>query len=120
MDRSDLPLLAPMRDAYEAARGVRSFADLEHVLDGVAALLTGELGWSRAVIHAHREAWDPFVVVAAVGDTEEAVGACREWAEWAPMLGERRARRGAYVVPSGDGLVVVLRGGDGEPNGMLS
>src|SRR4051812_9435574 len=84
---TDFSLLAPLRDAYEASRAVRGFADLQRTLDRVACLVTEKLGWERVIIHGHRQAWDRFEVVVARGpDAANRFGEVQTWTEWAPFL----------------------------------
>ncbi len=54
---SPLSLIASLRGALEAARGVRSRNDLVFALDRIAAVIEG-LGYRSVTINLHRPAWD--------------------------------------------------------------
>ena len=66
----DLSLFAPLREAYDASRGVRTRADLICVLEDVATLISERLGWRSVGINLHRRAWDDFETVVVHGCEE--------------------------------------------------
>jgi diguanylate cyclase (GGDEF)-like protein len=149
MPSTQLSLLAPLRAAYEASRGVRTPEDLTAVLERVAELISEALGWGSVVINLHRRAWDDFEATVVHGcDESRAVllGTTQTWTQWAPLFRERFECRGAHLVPAEAGeatdmvsflpdlpasdapgawqpedmLLVLMRGADGEATGILS
>jgi diguanylate cyclase (GGDEF)-like protein len=148
MSGSALSLFAPLREAYEASRRVRTLEDLGKVLDLVASLVREQLGWGTVVVNVHRRAWDDFIVAVVDGPQparDALLGTTHDWPQFAPLFRERFERRGAHFIPSGedipdltyftpelhpvdapdawqadDMLLVLMRGADGEVNGILS
>ena len=149
MSGNHLSLFAPLREAYEASRRVRTPEDLERVLEHVAALVRDTLGWDAVVMNVHRRAWDDFEAAVVLGSEESRevlLGTKQGWTQWAPLFRERFERRGAHLVAEeageelgvvsfvpdlgvldgpdawrpGDMLLVLMRGGDGEVTGILS
>ncbi len=120
MSVANLSLFAPLREAYEASRAVRTDADRDAVLERVATLVSETLGWGTVVVAIHRRAWDDFLISTVQGDDEareELLGTTRTWPEWAPTFSDRHARRGAHLVD--DRVLVLMRGTDGEVTGIL-
>ena len=70
MPAPDLSLFAPLREAYEASRSVRTPEDLAAVLERVGAMVSEHLGWGTVVVNAHRRAWDDFEVAVVHGNPE--------------------------------------------------
>jgi diguanylate cyclase (GGDEF)-like protein len=103
-DSSDLSLIAALRDALAAARGVRSRDDLTFALDRIAELTAQALGYRSVAINVHRPAWDDFEATTVHG-AEEArralLGKASTWEQWAPYLASRFERRGTHHVPAG-------------------
>src|SRR5690349_6537918 len=98
MDRTDLSLFAPLRDAYEAARAVRTPEDLVAVLDGLAELIRNQLGWGNVVVNTHRRAWDDFQVTVVSGNPDARrmlLGRTQTWSQWAPLFADRYLQSGA-------------------------
>ena len=60
---SPLSLIASLRGALEAARGVRSRNDLVFALDRIAAVIADGLGYRSVAINLHRPAWDDFEAI---------------------------------------------------------
>ena len=149
MAASPLSLFAPLREAYDASRRVRTEADLTRVLERVATLVAETLGWNTVVVNVHRRAWDDFQATVVIGsDAGRSVllGTTQGWPQWAPLLCERYERRGAHFIPAEEGiepdlicyeppmttsgapdewhpddmLLVPMRSGDGEVIGVLS
>ena len=119
MASTDFSLLATLREAYEASRAVRTFADLERVLERVATLVTDELGWARVVVFGHRQAWDRFDAVAASGlGAADHLGEVRTWDRLAPSLSPSNERRGVYVVRH-DAVVAPMHDSAGEMAGFM-
>ena len=112
MPRTALSLFAPLREAYNASRGVRSHDELISVLERLAGLISESLGWGTIVVNVHRRAWDDFeaaVVHGSDGAREALLGTAHTWAEWAPLFRDCHENRGAHFVPAGtdDGSTVV-------------
>ncbi len=120
---SPLSLIASLREALEAARGVRSRNDLVFALDRIAAVVAEGLGYRSVTINLHRPAWDDFEASTVHGpeDTRVALlGKTSSWEQWAPHLAARFERRGAHVVPDEDLLLAVMRRGNGDVLGIIS
>jgi diguanylate cyclase (GGDEF)-like protein len=101
---SPLSLIGSLRGALEAARGVRTNADLATALDRVARVISDALGYRTVVVNLHRPAWDDFEATTVHGAPEARralVGRSSTWEQWAPYLAPRLERRGAQYVPAG-------------------
>jgi diguanylate cyclase (GGDEF)-like protein len=108
-------MIASLRGALEAARGVRSRDDLVFALDRIAATIAEALDYGSVAINLHRPAWDDFEA-ANVHGPEAArrtlLGKASTWEQWAPYLAARFERRGVHHVLAGslaerpDGLVI--------------
>jgi diguanylate cyclase (GGDEF)-like protein len=98
-----LSLIASLRGALEAARGVRTPDELRSALDRIAALIAEAMGYRTVVVNLHRPAWDDFEATTVYG-REEARGVllatASTWDQWAPFLAPRYERRGAQHVPA--------------------
>jgi diguanylate cyclase (GGDEF)-like protein len=112
---SPLSLIASLRGALEAARGVRSRNDLVFALDRIAAVISEGLGYRSVAINLHRPAWDDFEASTVHGPDDARLallGKTSSWEQWAPYLAARFERRGAHHVPAGsvpersDGLLI--------------
>jgi diguanylate cyclase (GGDEF)-like protein len=112
-----LSLIASLRGALEAARGVRTHDDLAGALHRVAAVISEALGYSTVVVNLHRPEWDDFeatTVHGAEAARAALLGRASSWEQWAPYLTTRFERRGAHHVPAGsladrpDGLTFYL------------
>jgi diguanylate cyclase (GGDEF)-like protein len=125
-----LSLIAALRGALDAARGVRTQEDLAVALDRVAAVIAGALGYRTVVINLHRPAWDDFEASTVHGPDDARLallGKASTWEQWAPYLASRFERRGAHHVPAhtvedqtDDVLVAVMRRGNGDVLGIVS
>jgi diguanylate cyclase (GGDEF)-like protein len=103
-ERTSLSLIASLRGALEAARGVRTHDDLVSALDRIAAVLAEALGYGTVVVNLHRPQWDDFEAVAVHGsDAARAavLGNASSWEQWAPYIAARFERRGAHCIPAG-------------------
>jgi diguanylate cyclase (GGDEF)-like protein len=97
-------LIAALRGALEAARGVRSQEDLTFALDRIAAVIGEALGYRSVAINLHRPPWDDFEASTIHGPEEARLallGKASTWEQWAPYLTARFERRGAHHVPAG-------------------
>ena len=149
MANTDLSLFALLRQAYDASRRVRTEEDLAEVLQHVASLVRGTLGWGTVVINVHRQAWDDFEVAVVQGSEqarETLLGTTHDWTQFAPLFRECYETRGAHLIGHEEGeqpdlitytppieirdepdawhpedmLLVLMRGTDGEVTGILS
>jgi diguanylate cyclase (GGDEF)-like protein len=99
-----LSLIAALRGALEAARGVRSQEDLTFALDRIAEVIAEALGYRSVAINLHRPPWDDFEASTIHGPEEARLallGKASTWEQWAPYLAARFERRGAHHVPAG-------------------
>jgi diguanylate cyclase (GGDEF)-like protein len=112
---SPLSLIASLRVALEAARGVRSRDDLVFALDRIAAVISEGLGYRSVAINLHRPAWDDFEASTIHGPEAARLtllGKASSWEQWAPYLAARFERHGAQHVLAGsltdlpDGLLL--------------
>jgi diguanylate cyclase (GGDEF)-like protein len=103
-DPSPLSVIASLRGALEAARGVRTQEDLVAALDRIALVISESLGYRTVVVNLHRPQWDDFEA-ATVHGSEAAratlLGTASTWEQWAPYLAAHFERRGAHHVPAG-------------------
>jgi diguanylate cyclase (GGDEF)-like protein len=101
---SPLSLIASLRGALEAARGVRTQDDLAAALDRIAEVVADALGYRTVAVNLHRPQWDDFETTTVHGaDAARAalLGRTSSWEQWAPLLTARFERRGAHHVPAG-------------------
>jgi diguanylate cyclase (GGDEF)-like protein len=97
--------LACLRGLLEAARAVRSGGDLQPLLEGIARVISGSLGFGTVVVNLHRPAWDDFEVAIVHGSDEARrvlLGTTRSWEGWQALLDPRFERGGAYVIREGE------------------
>jgi diguanylate cyclase (GGDEF)-like protein len=120
---SPLSLIASLRGALEAARGVRSRNDLVFALDRIAAVISEGLGYRSVAINLHRPAWDDFEASTVHGPQEARqalLGKTSSWEQWAPYLAARFERCGAHHVPDDNLLLAVMRRRNGDVLGIIS
>jgi diguanylate cyclase (GGDEF)-like protein len=89
----------------EVTRLVRSADDLPELLGAIARVVAESLGYGAVVVNLYRPEWDDFVVTTVHGGDEARralLGSVRTIDDWKPLLDERFARRGAYVIPAGE------------------
>jgi diguanylate cyclase (GGDEF)-like protein len=101
---SSLSLIASLRGALEAARGVRTPDELVLALDRIAELIADALGYRTVVVNLHRQQWDDFEATTVCGPADARLallGKASSWEQWAPFLAARFERRGAHHVPAG-------------------
>ena len=93
-----------LRGLLEVTRLVRSGAEVDTLLAAIARTTADSLGYGVVVINLYRPEWDDFRVEAIHGGEaalEALVGDVRGWNVWNPILDERFAHRGAYVIRHG-------------------
>ncbi|HMJ36939.1 MAG TPA: GGDEF domain-containing protein [Baekduia sp.] len=103
-ESSSLSLIASLRGALEAARGVRTHDDLVGALDRVAAVLAKALGYRTVAVNLHRPEWDDFEAITVHGSADARatlLGQASSWEQWAPYIAARFEVRGAHHVPAG-------------------
>jgi diguanylate cyclase (GGDEF)-like protein len=101
---SPLSLMASLRTALEAARGVRTPEDLDGALEQVARTISETLGYASVVVNLHRPQWDDFEATTVLGTPaarRALQGRATTWAQWVPYLAPRFERRGAHHIPTG-------------------
>jgi diguanylate cyclase (GGDEF)-like protein len=101
---SSLSLIASLRGALEAARGVQTQNDLVGALDRIAAVIADTLGYATVAVNLHRPEWDDFEAITVHGSTAAravVLGQASTWEQWAPFIAARFERRGAHHVPAG-------------------
>jgi diguanylate cyclase (GGDEF)-like protein len=121
-ERSSLSLIASLRGAQDAARGVRTQDDLVPALDRVAQVIAEALGHGTVTVNLHRPQWDDFEAVTVHGSAApraELLGRVSSWEQWAPLLVTRFEHRGAHHVP-GEVLLAVMRRANGDVLGIVS
>jgi diguanylate cyclase (GGDEF)-like protein len=99
-----LSLIAALRGALEAARGVRSQEDLTYALDRIAAVIAQALGYRSVAINLHRPPCDDFEASTIHGPEEARLallGKASTWEQWAPYLAAKFERDGAHHIPAG-------------------
>src|SRR4051794_34237284 len=97
-----LPPISPLRGLLEVSKLMRADADLPELLAAIARTVSESLGYRTVVVNLYRPAWDDFCVTTVHGNDDARtllLGQLRKSDEWAPLLDDRFARRGAYVVP---------------------
>jgi diguanylate cyclase (GGDEF)-like protein len=104
LPQPSLPPLSPLRGLLEVTRLVRTSDDLPELLRAIARVIAESLGYRTVAINLYRPEWDDFECTTVFGSPEaEAVlvGLVRGFDDWAPLLADRFAKRGAYFVPAG-------------------
>jgi diguanylate cyclase (GGDEF)-like protein len=120
---SPLSQISSVREALEAARGVRSRNDLVFALDRIAAVIAAGATARSVTVSLHRPAWDDFEAVAVHGPDDARLaqlGKTSSWEQWAPHLATRLERRGAHHVPDDGLLLAVMRRANGDVLGIVS
>jgi hypothetical protein len=100
-----LSTIASLRGLLEVTRLVRRAGSLDSVLEALATTVADSLGLGTVVINIRRPGTDVFEVVTVRGSDEVRnglLGTTNAWSEWAPLLDERFARRGAYHIRAGE------------------
>jgi diguanylate cyclase (GGDEF)-like protein len=96
-------VVSSLRSLLEITKAVRTGADVESVLDGIARVIAETLGFDTVVLNVYRPEWDDFHVATVHGN--EAVrgallGSVYDWGSWTPLLDSRFSRAGAYFIPN--------------------
>ncbi|MDX6716523.1 MAG: hypothetical protein QOH30_3081 [Baekduia sp.] len=104
MSSSSLSLIASLRGALEAARGVQTQDDLAGALDRIAEVIAVTLGYGTVAVNLHRPEWDDFDAITVHGSAAAravVLGQASTWEQWAPYIAAHFERRGAHHVPAG-------------------
>jgi diguanylate cyclase (GGDEF)-like protein len=96
-------VVSSLRSLLEITKAVRTGADVESVLDGIARVIAETLGFETVVLNVYRPAWDDFHVATVHGNEavrEALLGSVYDWSSWTPLLDSRFSRGGAYFIPN--------------------
>lgn len=144
-----LSTLPQLRGLLEVTRLVRDERDLTRLIDAIAATVADSLGFRTVAINLYRPAEGDFMVTTVHGSEaarELLLGTTRPADAWDSYFVERYLRRGAYLIPRGEGdwegvtfhvpelepssdpdawhpddaLMVPMRGADGTLLGVVS
>jgi PAS domain S-box-containing protein len=97
-----LPTLPELRGLLEVTRLVRDERDLTRFVERITEIVSGALGFGTVAINLFRPAEGDFQVVSVHGNAgarEALLGTTRSPDAWTPLMEERFARRGAYLIP---------------------
>jgi len=104
LPQPNLPPLSPLRGLLEVTRLVRTSDDLPELFRAIARVIAESLGYHTVAINLYRPEWDDFECTTVYGSPAAEsvlVGLVRGFDEWAPLLADEFAKRGAYFVPAG-------------------
>jgi len=96
-------VVSSLRSLLEITKAVRTGADVESVLDGIARVIAETLGFDTVVLNVYRPEWDDFHVATVHGSEavrEALLGSVYDWSSWTPLLDSRFSRAGAYFIPN--------------------
>lgn len=102
---TDLAKLARLHAGLLELVSVIATADRSELLDAIARTVSEALGWDTVVMNVYRPAWDDYEVQAVHGDAavrDALLGEATPWSTWAPLISDRFAHRGAYLVRHGE------------------
>jgi len=100
----DPSAIARLRALLDVTRLVRAETDPNTILQAIADSIATSLGFATVVINTYRPAWNDFEVTAVYGSDEAKrtlLGDALPWEGWEPLLVERFALGGAYMIPHG-------------------
>jgi diguanylate cyclase (GGDEF)-like protein len=100
----DPSAIARLRALLDVTRLVRAETDPTTILQAIADSIATSLGFATVVINTYRPAWNDFEVTAVYGSDEAKrtlLGDALPWDGWEPLLDERFALGGAYMIPHG-------------------
>jgi len=96
-------VVSSLRSLLKITKAVRTGADVDSVLDGIARVIAETLGFDTVVLNVYRPAWDDFHVATVHGNEavrEALLGSVYDWGSWTPLLDSRFSRGGAYFIPN--------------------
>jgi diguanylate cyclase (GGDEF)-like protein/putative nucleotidyltransferase with HDIG domain len=97
--------LAELRGLLDVAKAMRTGDSLTPVLEAIARVIAGSLGFATVAVNLHRPAFDDFEVVVVHGDQgvrDFLLGTTTVWSDWEHLLTPRFERHGAYLIQEGD------------------
>jgi len=100
----DPSAIARLRALLDVTRLVRAETDPNTILEAIADSIATSLGFATVVINTYRPAWNDFQVTAVFGSDEARrtlLGDTLPWEGWEPLLDDRFALGGAYMIPHG-------------------
>ena len=95
-------VIGSLRALLEITKAVRTGADVDSVLDGIARVIAETLGFETVVLNVYRPEWDDFHVTTVHGAEavrEALLGSVYDWSSWTPLLDRKFSRAGAYFIP---------------------
>jgi diguanylate cyclase (GGDEF)-like protein len=101
----DLSAIARLRALLDVTRLVRAETNTAAIMDAIADTIATSLGFRTVVVNTYRPAWNDFEVTTVHGSEEARrtlMGDTLAWEAWAPLLDDRFAVNGAYMIPHGD------------------
>ncbi len=101
---TDPTAIARLRALLDVTRLVRDETDTARILDAIAGTIATSLGFATVVVNTYRPAWNDFEVTTVFGSDEARrtlIGDTLPWEGWEPLLDERFAVGGAYMIPHG-------------------
>jgi diguanylate cyclase (GGDEF)-like protein len=105
MASNDVSAIARLRALLDVTRLVRAETDTAAIMDAIAGTIATSLGFRTVVVNTYRPAWNDFEVTTVHGieqAREALMGDTLAWEAWAPLLDDRFAVNGAYMIPHGD------------------
>jgi diguanylate cyclase (GGDEF)-like protein/putative nucleotidyltransferase with HDIG domain len=97
--------LAELRGLLDVAQAMRTGDSLKPVLEAIARVIAGSLGFATVAVNLHRPAFDDFEVVVVHGDQgvrDFLLGTTTVWSDWEHLLTPRFERHGAYLIHQGE------------------
>ncbi|HET7572191.1 MAG TPA: sensor domain-containing diguanylate cyclase [Gaiellaceae bacterium] len=104
MPETPLAPISPLRGLLEVTRLLRAREDVPSLLTALSRTIGESLGYRTVAINLYRPEWNDFCVTTVYGneDARRALeGRVRSGDDWAVLLHDRFARRGAYAILSG-------------------
>jgi diguanylate cyclase (GGDEF)-like protein len=105
MPTPHLQQLSRLRGFLEVTRLVRGEDELDDLLAAIARAISTSLGYATVAVHLYRPAWNDFAVTTVHGGDEARgllMSDTRPAAMWEPLLDERFACDGAFLIPHGE------------------
>jgi diguanylate cyclase (GGDEF)-like protein len=101
---TDDSTIARLRALLDVTRLIREETDPATILDAIAASIATSLGFDTVVVNTYRPEWNDFEVTTVHGSEDARrtlLGDTLPWEAWEPLLDERFAVNGAYMIPNG-------------------
>jgi len=100
----DLSAVDRLRALLDVTRLVRDETDPATILGAIAGTIATSFGFHTVVVNTYRPAWNDFEVTTVHGSDDARstlLGDTLPWEAWEPLLDERFALSGAYMIPHG-------------------